>query len=322
MAVAPVIDAQVHLNLLGSVDAAVAAMDAVGVDGVVIDEWWGMDRDGVRLPHYRRPDGTVRHTYPFSTEAVARFPDRFAYTGWVDRDDPALDDEVAAIAANPQQVAIRVVLYPNHGDDQALEAGAYDRLFAAVGRHDVPVKVIVASTDVARRKDLLFPLMQRFEEVRFVVDHCGVILLSAADEAAGLRRPSTLEHGLAYAELPNVAVQWAHAPTLSAERFPFADVEPWLRRFVDAYGADRVLWAGDVTHLREHHTWAEALYAVALAPSLTDDERAAVLGGTASRLYRWPAGSPTGEPLDDYRASTWREQPMQARRAGLDARRR
>jgi L-fuconolactonase len=56
-----VVDCQVHLNLLGSVDSGVAAMDAVGVSGVVIDEWWGFDADGLRVPHYRLDNGAVRH---------------------------------------------------------------------------------------------------------------------------------------------------------------------------------------------------------------------------------------------------------------------
>jgi L-fuconolactonase len=319
----PVVDGQVHINLLGTVDAAVVAMDAVGVDAVVIDEWWGYDPAGIRLPHYKVGDGAARHLYPFSTEAACRYPDRFAYTAWVDPKDPELDAVMTDIAANPQQVAIRIVLRSDLGDDIALESGVYDKEFELAAELGIPIKVILASTDMTRRLDVLSRAMERHESVQFIVDHCGVVILSAADVARGLKQPKTLELPIAYARLPNVAILWCHAPTLSAEPYPYRDVLAYLRRFVDEFGADRVMWASDPTHNFGHHTWAEALFCVKDTDVISQAEKDLVLGGTARRIFSWPpADSEAGSRALEYTASSWRAQPMQAVKADLHDRRR
>ena len=71
-----IVDSQVHLNRFGSrwretdpnliVDYAVAAMDAVGIDGVVIDEWAEFDPQHRHLPGTVLPNGAMRGQYPFS----------------------------------------------------------------------------------------------------------------------------------------------------------------------------------------------------------------------------------------------------------------
>ena len=39
-------------------------------------------------------------------------------------------------------------------------------------------------------------------------------------------------------------------PALSKEPFPYRDVNPVLREIVDAFGADRLMWASDTTRFR------------------------------------------------------------------------
>src|ERR1700685_1323819 len=104
-----VTDTQLHLNRLG-VEPGVAAMNAVGVERVLIDEWWGWDHNQNRMPNYSLPSGTIRYEYPIATEACVRHPDRFGYYAWVDRHDPDLDALVASIASNPYQRCIRVLI--------------------------------------------------------------------------------------------------------------------------------------------------------------------------------------------------------------------
>ena len=84
-----IVDSQVHLNRFGSewrntapdviVNYAVAATDALGIDGIVIDEWAGFDAQHRHLPGAVLPNGAMRGHYPFSQQAVDLYPDRFAY---------------------------------------------------------------------------------------------------------------------------------------------------------------------------------------------------------------------------------------------------
>jgi L-fuconolactonase len=319
-----IVDAQVHLNLLGTVESAVAVMDAVGVQSVLIDEWWGYDSDGIRLPHVRLANGAARHMYPFVSDAALRYPERFAYTAWVDPGDPALDFVVAEVADNPHQVAVRIVLRPDLNEDTAIERGRYDRLLDLAANYRIPVKLIVASADVrspdiARKVSVLKRVIEQNPRVHFVVDHCTVLWLSPRDVERGERRPSALEHALALASLPNAVLLWCHAPTLSHEAFPYRDLFPYLRLLIDGFGASRIMWGSDATHAIGHHNWAEALYCVRTCDVVNDYEREMLLGGTARRVFRWPA---PGIVSKDYLASTWRSMPIQVDRSALHDRRR
>jgi L-fuconolactonase len=318
-----IVDSQVHLNLLGTVEAGIAAMDAVGVDAVIVDDWWGYDSTFARLPHYKLANGAIRSIYPFACEASFRCPDRVAYAACLDRDDPALDELMQGISSNPHEVCVRVVVQADRGDDIALESGAYDHLFGAAERHSVPVMVFPGRLDLPRRVDLMIPVIERFEGVQFVIDHCGVLLLSEADIARGMNTPSVLEYALPYGRLPNVTIKWAHAPESSESPFPYEDVVRYLRRFIDEFGAHRIMWGSDCSQTRSRNTWAEALYCIRDSALITAEEKAWVLGGTVQSLLAWPQNqAPNGDSFDSYKASTWRDVPKLSGHALMQDRRR
>ena len=58
---------------------------------------------------------------------------------------------------------------------------------------------------------------------------------------------------------------------------------------MDAFGPDRVMWASDYTVSRRRANWGEALFSIRHSPSLSEDEKAAMLGRTARRILNWPA---------------------------------
>jgi predicted TIM-barrel fold metal-dependent hydrolase len=283
-----VVDAQVHLNFIGGVEAGLAAMNAVGVDRVIIDEWWGFDEHGARKPSYRLADGAVRHEYPLAVEAAMRYPERFSYTGWVDRRDPDLDSVVARIRANPHQPCIRLVIRPQDGEDAAFRAGDYDRLLAAAQSHEVPVMACVPTLHLPQRTELLVPRFRKFHELQFIIDHCGVLPLSDDDVARNFARPESLDLPLAFAEFANVAIKWSLAPMLSDRPFPYADLLPYLRRFIDAFGAERIMWASDNTQIKTS-CWAQLLYYLLLTESLSDNEKDWILSKTARNVFALPA---------------------------------
>ncbi|WP_157900586.1 amidohydrolase family protein [Mycobacterium rhizamassiliense] len=126
------------------------------------------------------------------------------------------------------------------------------------------------------------PYVERFPGVQFVIDHCGV----AFDAPPG---QATIDDALALARYPNVAYKWAHAATfLSTDSYPFPDLEPKLRRAIDAFGANRVMWASDYTMTRHRANWGESLFSIRDSPSLSDDEKASILGRTARQILNFP----------------------------------
>jgi predicted TIM-barrel fold metal-dependent hydrolase len=108
---------------------------------------------------------------------------------------------------------------------------------------------------------------------------------------AGAPLEESFEKVLRMAECRNVALKWAHAPSrLDAAGYPNAAARPFLRKAISAFGAERIMWASDVTVNPTGETWAELLYAMKDNPDLSTDERENLLGGSARRWLEWPAG--------------------------------
>ena len=102
------------------------------------------------------------------------------------------------------------------------------------------------------------------------LDHTGVGVEPARHgEVPALRsmvvpelggRMAQFERVLELASYPNLCLKWSHAPaTLSAEPFPYRDVIHLLRRAIDAFGVERIMWASDYTQSRATFgaTWTD-----------------------------------------------------------------
>src|SRR5215813_10030772 len=119
-----IIDAQVHLNQLpadwrtASMDSVIAtgiqAMDAVGIDRVLIGEAYGFDSQFRPLGE-ELPNGAIRNGFPFSERAVELHPSRFAYHVVVDFLDPELDRLTAEVQTRPGANSMRIVPVPQTG---------------------------------------------------------------------------------------------------------------------------------------------------------------------------------------------------------------
>jgi predicted TIM-barrel fold metal-dependent hydrolase len=173
-----VVDSQVHLNRFGSrwrdtapdliVDYAVAAMDAVGIDGIVIDEWAGFDAEHRHLPGTVLPNGAIRGHYPFSQRAVALHPDRFAYVARIDPNDPEIEILVNQIHGTPGVVALSIDM-PETREATQFQGGGYNRMLFSAEAHGVPIIAWFPGRAV-----LLERALDAFPSLRVVLSHCGL----------------------------------------------------------------------------------------------------------------------------------------------------
>lgn len=263
-----IVDAQVHANQRG-LDQSIAVMDAVGVEAAVIDVW----------PPVRRklPSGITRFDYPFAEEAVSRFPGRFAYVARFDPNDPEIDDLMAQVRTAPGRLCVRLA---SGFDLKVLREGGHGRILTAAARHGVPV-MIYPGGDFAS----LTNYVRKFDNVQFIIDHVGMGVERAAlpDQLE-----TTIGQLLTYAPYPNVAVKWGHAPRLSREPFPYRDLIAQLRRVIDAFGVERLMWASDYTVTTDHHTCAESLFCLRCSDQLSENEKEWILGKTVRKVLNWP----------------------------------
>ena len=264
-----VVDAHIHVR--GEVEQAVAAMDAVGVESAVVD---------IAPPEtYVLPSGVTRYDYGFVENAMARYPGRFAYMARFDPADPELDELMERVAASPGAVCVRT------SDGAALESGGDAPILAAAGRHGLPVMVYLAG-----RHEALMRYVREFDDVQFVIDHCGLDVHEFFSSGSFAHPAGFYVDALMrYTSFPNVAVKWSHAPRMSRQSYPFKDVAEQLARMIDAFGVERLLWGSDYTVVRDHHTYAQSLFCVRDSDLLSESDKEWILGKTLRQLLHWPA---------------------------------
>jgi L-fuconolactonase len=234
----------------------------------------------------------------------AQVPDRFAYVPPISPDQSDVDGAVRAAKAQHAKglVGLRTLIgWPLDGSEvRRLEAGGWDAVFAACEKHQVPVFLFITGW-----LPHAAGIAERFPGLKLIVDHLG------------LRQPpldtpedpplKSLPDLLALAQFPNVCVKLCGLPALSQEAYPYGDVKPALRMIVDAFGAERLMWASDTSRFSGRigigrfqnpatvgpypgkHTYAESLHFIRDSDVLTQAEKEAILGGTVRKVLGWPA---------------------------------
>lgn len=263
-----IVDAQIHASQRG-LEQTIAIMDAVGVNAAVLDDW----------PPTRNKleSGIIRYSYPFAEEAVRRFPARFAYVVRFDPSDPELDDLMGQLRKAPGRLCARIA---SGLDFKIMRERGHDRVLAAAAKHKVPVMIYPGD-----QHETLTSYVRSFDTVQFIIDHVGMGVDRAALPG---QLESTIQQLLTYAQYPNVAVKWGHAPRLSRERFPYRDLLTRLRRVIDAFGVKRLMWASDFTVTTDNHTYAESLFCLRCSELLSESDKEWVLGRSVRELLNWP----------------------------------
>lgn len=287
-----IVDAQLHLGR-GKIEPTLEAMNALGINAVVIDEYWGarpIDDDPTHiLPGFTLPNGAWRATCPVAEEASGMYPDRFSYLVRVDRSDPDLACVMRLVASAPQARAVRVQPVWMMDEVRAFASGAYDELFDLADRGGLPVFLFMPGL-----ADLLPPYLRKFPNLTFIIDHTGMpfpgIPIDQPDhERSQAADPAYFDEVLKLAEHSNAALKWAHAQNLfDVHDYPYQPIREHLRRAIAAFGPERVMWASDSTVI-PRHSWSDMLHYVRDDPALTQEQKTWVLGGSVRKLMNWPA---------------------------------
>lgn len=242
-------------------DDMVAAMDAVGVDGALLVS----------------PFAMYGYDGSYALDVHARHPRRFGLIKPVDPTDPNVADVVADWKARKGTVGIRIML--NRASEDPADAGI-DRILAAGARHSLPVNLLAWG-----RLEQARLLAARHPETMLVIDHLG---LPQPFEPPPPAEPfAELPKVLALAVHDNVAIKISGACTLSHQPFPYRDIWDPLRRIFDAFGFDRCMWGTDWTRAVHLLTYKQGVEAFRVTDRLSDSERAALMGETLARVYRW-----------------------------------
>jgi L-fuconolactonase len=281
-----IVDSQIHFGP-GGIEDVLAEMDTLGIQACLVDEFWGLETWG---PGYTLPNGTFRPTRPTVELAAALHPDRFAYVARVERADPEVLSLIRIASDDPHARAVRMIPAVTAAETKAFAAGGYNDIFAVADDVGLPVFVFIAG-----HVELMPAYLERFRDVNFIVDHCGmpmeagVSMLDAdtPDGVAAHPGPNVpyFDEVLKLADHANVFLKWSHAQGMFGElEYPSPGLIPHLRRAIDAFGVDRIMWASDNGGNQTGETWAQLLHYLLDSDGVTQEEKAWLFGKTV-RLY-------------------------------------
>ncbi len=268
-----IVDSQHHMFHCMDIEQSLAAMDALGISGAVVDEFWH-GATGAPEPCHRLSGGDYRPYAPGAERASALHPRRFCHLLRVRQQDPDAATMIRLARAHPGLKALRCDASTK--DDVRLFAdGAYDDIFAAAADTGLPVFVLTYD-----RPALIERYLTAFPSVPMILDHCG-FMADARDYEIVLR----------LARYPNAFLKWCHARMIFGRgEWPYHHLAAPLRRAIDAFGAERILWASDSSMVTTGESWAEMLFYLRDSGcGLSAEEREWILGRATRTVLNWPA---------------------------------
>ncbi len=243
-------------------DEMVAEMDKVGVDGAIFISSFSM----------YRYDGS------YAEEVARAHPGRMAIVKPVDPDDKNVGDVVAKWKKTPGAVGIRIFL--REEEKRAADDPGFERIMKAAVQYDFPVNFLFWG-----RVDEGIQIIDRFPNVRFIVDHLGI--LQPRVPPAPAEPWADLPKILDLAKRPNAVIKVSGACTLSKQPYPFPDIWDPLKRIFDAWGFERCLWGTDWTRAFAVVNYEQAVKPFLETKRLSESERAMLMGGACAKAYGW-----------------------------------
>jgi hypothetical protein len=133
-----VVDAQIHLTGELGREQILWSLEALGISGVIIDEFWGVTPELRILPGDLLADGRSRPLSPIAQAMAIEQPDRVSYVQRVEPLDPLLGEVMSLLGASEGCRAVRLTLLNGH-DRAGFADGSFDRVFELAVRNDLAV---------------------------------------------------------------------------------------------------------------------------------------------------------------------------------------
>jgi L-fuconolactonase len=195
--------------------------------------------------------------------------------GWVPLIDPAIEETLQQLAANPKLKGVRHVL---QGEPDAYMAREdFNAGVDLLRSHHLTYDLLV----LERQLPAAIAFVDRHPNQSIVLDHLAKPLLRAQQLEPWRTNIREL------ARRPNVACKLSGMVTeADFEHWTIDDLQPYVETVLEAFGVDRVLFGSDwpvCTVASSYGLWIDTVQR--LTAALSEDERARVLGGNAVDFY-------------------------------------
>jgi L-fuconolactonase len=199
--------------------------------------------------------------------------------GWIDLQSPSLREEIAALCRTGLLRGFRPVRDDNRSIAWMLDARNAAGLHA-IAHAGLVLDVLLQNSD---ELPLVTHLAARHPELKMVLDHCG------KPDVAGKRFQPWADDLASLARHRHVTCKLSGLLNRLGRGDDVAELEPYAAHVLRCFGPSRTLWASDWPPLLlagDYSQWWKVT--TQLLAALDEADRAAVLGGTATRVYRLP----------------------------------
>ena len=203
--------------------------------------------------------------------------------GWTDFDAADGVARIDAMAAHPLLVGLRPMVQDIPDDDWLLRPALVPLLHAMAG-HGLVFDALALPRHLSR----LTRVVDRHGDLQFVLDHCAKPHLATGDIADWRRDIADV------AERPNIVCKLSGLVTEAGSGWQLANLRPAVDHVLDCFGPQRLLWGSDWPVLNlagDYENWL--LASETLLTDLSPDDKAAIFGGNAARIYLTKRGRRT-----------------------------
>lgn len=195
--------------------------------------------------------------------------------GWAEFDAIDAVARIDALATRHLLVGLRPMVQDISDDDWLLRPALASR-FAAMVKHDLVFDALVLPRHLPR----LVRVVDEHPGLQFVLDHCAKPQLATGD-ISGWKADIAL-----LAQRPNVVCKLSGLATEAVPDWQVADLKEAVDHVLAHFGPQRLVWGSDwpvVNLAGGYERWFAA--AEALLGGLSAQDKAAIFGGNAARVY-------------------------------------
>jgi L-fuconolactonase len=208
-------------------------------------------------------------------DLAGRTPGVLGVVGWIDFERPDAAATLARLAARPKLVGVRPMIQ-DLPDDDWVQRRDLDPAFEAI----IARGLVFDALTFPRHLPALLARLARHPDLKVVIDHGSkpAIRDGAFEDWAALMRR--------VARQTRASVKLSGLVTEAAPDWSGADLAPYVDLLLEAFGPQRILFGSDWPVCLLASTYARWLETVEqFLVHLTGQERGAIMGGNAARLY-------------------------------------
>ncbi|MEO8272184.1 MAG: amidohydrolase family protein [Aureliella sp.] len=229
----------------------------VGVDRVVL----------VQMSFYQ-------YDHSYMLHVMQEHPGTFSGVGLIDHRSPQLSERIGELAAS----GVRGFRLHSMGDADAwVDDPGMHRLWRQAADDGLAVCPLINPTDIP----YVDALCEKFPDTIVVVDHFARIGVSGTIEQEPLDGLCRL------ARFPNTHLKTSAFYALGKKSAPYDDLIPMIRRVLDSYGPERLMWGSDCPYqVQDGGSYEASLVLIRdRIDFLSDSDRKWLLRGTAEKVF-------------------------------------